>query len=135
MRFSNLILLSILAMSLSVATASAKKPAPASPGQAALDREELMVLNLNRGPKSARFYMSESLKAAKIAEHNLSLAQHQVEQADAAFAKARNRPDDRAMQATVERLKSAMSSAQQLQMLLEEAEAELKGDIQNTLVR
>jgi hypothetical protein len=100
-----------------------------------LKREEMMVYNLNRGPKSARFYQLESLKATRLMQHHLELAQHQVEQVDAAYARIRNKPDDRTMQPTVERLKTALQTAQQLETQLKAAGDEMKSDIQQTLIR
>src|SRR5262245_36185271 len=65
-----------------------------------MKREEMMVMNLTRGQKSAKTYLFESLKSIKEIEDNLERAQHQVEQVDAAYAKIRRHPDDRTMQTT-----------------------------------
>jgi hypothetical protein len=100
-----------------------------------LQREEMLVYNLNRGPKSARFYMIESLKALRKIERDLDRAQSQVEQVDSAFNRARGRSDDRTMEATVARLKAARETAQRLEQELEQAGDVLKADIQHTLIK
>jgi hypothetical protein len=108
------------------------KQAPTRPS---LKREEMIVLNLNRGPGSARMMMLQSLKSAKDIEHNLDKARHQVEQVDALFAKAANRPDDRSMQQTVDALKLAEETAKKLQEQIEAAQQELRSDVQQTLIK
>ena len=59
----------------------------------------------------------------------------QVQQTDANYAKARNRPDDRTMLGTVERLKQAQETMQKLEEQLEAANDELKSDIETTLIQ
>lgn len=79
--------------------------------------------------------MLQSLKSAKDIEHNLDKARHQVEQVDALFAKAANRPDDRSMQQTVDALKLAEETAKKLQEQIEAAQQELRSDVQQTLIK
>jgi hypothetical protein len=132
------ITMSFFAAAALLATSSLPVMAKRSPGNAnpeLLKREEMMVYNLNRGPKSARFYQLDSLKATRLVQHDLEKAQHQVEQVDAAYAKVRNRPDDLTMQPTVARLKAALLTAQELESQLEQVSDELKSDIQQTLIR
>ena len=99
-----------------------------------LKREEMMVYNLNRGPKSARFYQLESLKASRLIQRDIERAQHQVEQVDASYAKARGHAEERTMQPTVARLKTALQTAQELERQLDACGDELKSDIQQTLL-
>src|SRR5262245_29515962 len=83
-----------------------------------LQREEMLVYNLNRGPKSTRFYLLKSLKAMREMEKDIERAQHQVEQVDATYNRARGRSDDRTMEGTVARLKTALQTAQRLEQEL-----------------
>lgn len=112
----------------------AKKPRPVDPSTL-LKREETMVLNLGQGPKSAKFYVLHSLNTTRNLQKDLYRAMRQVEQVDTNYAKARQRPDDRTMSGTVERLKRAQETAEKLEKELQEANVELKSDIQNTLIR
>src|SRR6185437_9213434 len=96
-------------------TISQAKHPPNPDAQGNLKREEMMVMNLNHGPNSARFYIAESLHATRIMERDLDKAQQQVEQVDAAYAKAKNRPDDRSMQQTAGHLRNALQEVRQLQ--------------------
>jgi hypothetical protein len=116
-------------------TTSAKHIPPREKPSELLRREEMMVLNLDRGPKSTHYYLLESLKATRTIQKSLERARHQVEQVDGSFAKAKNRPDDRTMNSTVQRIKAAEQTAQQLEQQLKEAEDELKADIKQTLIR
>ena len=111
--------------------AQAKHPPKAESD--AFKREEKVVLNLTQAPKSARWYIQDSLKATKASVKGIDKALHQVEQADATFARAKRHPDDRTMNATVQRLQLALKNAQQLQQQLEDANADLKSDVTQTL--
>jgi hypothetical protein len=111
-----------------------KKTRPVEPQQL-MKREETMVLNLNLGKGSTKYYILESLRKSREMQKNLYRAMRQVEQTDANYAKARNRPDDRTMGGTVERLKQAQATAEKLEQDLEAANSELKSDIQNTLIQ
>src|SRR5579883_2685599 len=98
-------------------------------------REEILVLNLNRGAKSAGSYLIQSVRGLRIIERNLDKALNQVEQADATYARACRRPDDRTMLNTAEHLKKAAKTAKELEIELKNASSELKSDIQQTLIR
>jgi hypothetical protein len=111
-----------------------KKPQRVEPKQL-MKREETMVLNLNLGKGSTKFYILESLRISREMQKNLGRAMRQVEQTDANYAKSRNRPDDRTMTGTVERLKQAQATAEKLEQDLEAANSELKSDIQSTLIQ
>jgi GTPase SAR1 family protein len=135
---SKFVILAVLALSCLVAvpSAPAKKQKPKPIDQSVLmKREETMVLNLNRGPGSTKFYLLESLRRTREMQKDLFRAMRQVEQTDANYAKARNRADDRTMNATVERLKRAQATAEKLEQELEAASTELKSDIQATLIQ
>lgn len=93
-----------------------------------------MILNLERAPKSAKYLILMALRQTRESEKGIDRAIRQVEQADATFAKARNKRDSRTMDTTVGRLKAALATAQQLETQLQEANQELKSDVQQTLV-
>ncbi len=129
------ILVALLLLSCGIGEADAKKsPKPPKQDAGAFQREEVMVLNLTKAPKSAKFYLLKNLKANRETQHELQRAISQIEQADANFAKAHRRPDDRTMTATVNRFKAALQTSQQLEEQLNAANAELKADVQSTLV-
>jgi hypothetical protein len=109
-----------------------KKPQRAEP---VMKREETMVMNLNHGQGSTKFYILEGLRRTREMQHNILRAQRQVEATDANYAKARNRADDRTMTGTVERLKQVQVTLEKLEQDLEAANTELKSDIQNTLLQ
>lgn len=123
-----------LALPIAYGFGGSKKPKPVD-SSVLLKREETMVLNLGKGPKSARFYLLQSLSSVREMDKNLYRAMRQVEQVDANYAKARNRRDDLTMQSTVARIKKAQETLGQLEQELEQANNELKSDIQNTLIR
>jgi hypothetical protein len=126
-------LLTLLLMS---GTMSPFAEAKKAPKQAAVSfkREETIILNLEKAPKSAKHIILTSLRSAKETEKQLDKAIRQVEQADANFAKARNQRDSRTMNTTVERLKAAMQTTQQLEEQLDAANKELRADVQQTLI-
>jgi hypothetical protein len=68
-------------------------------------------------------------------QHQILRAQRQVEATDANYAKARNRSDDRTMTGTVERFKEVQLTLSKLEQDLEAANAQLKADIQSTLLQ
>jgi hypothetical protein len=114
--------------------AEAKHQRPVDPSSL-MKREETMVINLNHGQGSTKFYLLESLRKSREMQKNLARAIRQVETTDAAYNKARRRPDDRTMSGTVERLKQCIATAEKLEQDLDAASAELKSDIQNTLIQ
>lgn len=126
------VLIALAALAVTCSSTEAKKdpkPAPVS-----FQREETMILNLERAPKSAKYLILMALRQTRESEKGIDRAIRQVEQADATFAKARNKRDSRTMDTTVGRLKAALATAQQLETQLQEANQELKSDVQQTLV-
>ena len=97
-------------------------------------RTEFMVMNLNRGPKSAGNFIAESLKGTRDTIKVLDRAARQVEQVDREFAKSKGRPDDRYLAPSTERIKEALKSAQKLETDLQAAREELKSGIQHSLI-
>jgi hypothetical protein len=124
----------MVGLALAPTISQAKRP-PSTEPPVNLKREEMMVFNLNHGPKSARFYITESLKATRIMERDLEKAAQQVEQVDAAYAKAKNRPDDRTMQQSAGHLRNALQEVKQLQSDLLDSSDQLSNDIKGTLIR
>jgi hypothetical protein len=100
-----------------------------------MKREETMVMNLNHGQGSTKFYILEGLRKTREMQHQILRAQRQVEATDANYAKARNRSDDRTMTGTVERFKEVQLTLSKLEQDLEAANAQLKADIQSTLLQ
>jgi hypothetical protein len=100
-----------------------------------LDRAQMMVFNLNRGPESAGFYLLKSLKETQSMARSLDKAARQVEQADAFFAKSRGRADDRFLSSSQQQLTKAQKTAEQLHNELAACYDDLKTSIKQTLVR
>jgi hypothetical protein len=111
-----------------------KKPRPVDPSTL-MKREETMVLNLQTGSKSAKYFVLHSLKTTRDMQRDLFKAMRQVETVDSNYAKARKRPDDRTLAGTVTRLKKAQEAAEQLEKELDLVNQQLKSDIQSTLIR
>jgi len=97
-------------------------------------RSEYMVMNLNKGPKSAGFFISQSLKETRDSIKTLDRALRQVEQVDREYAKSKGRPDDRYLAGSQDRIREALKAAQQLEQQLVAAREELKFGIQKSLV-
>ncbi len=125
-------LLLVLLLSCIAATESLAKKKSAD--SSTLRREETMVLNLNTGSKSAKFFVLQSLRTTRETQKNLTKAIRQVEQVDSNYAKARQRPDDRTLAGTAERLKQAQATAEKLEKDLDQVNVQLKSDIQSTLI-
>lgn len=100
-----------------------------------LDRAQMMVFGLNRGPESAGFYVLKSLKETQSMVRVLDKAARQVEQADAFYAKSRGHADDRFLSSTQQQLSKAQKTAEQLHNELSAAYDDLKASIRQTLVR
>lgn len=104
-------------------------------GALKLDRAQMMVFGLNRGPDSAGFYLLKSLKETQAMARVLDKATRQVEQADAFYAKSRGRADDRFLSSTYQQVAKAQKTAEQLHSELAAAYDDLKSSIKQTLVR
>lgn len=107
----------------------------AKPDALKLDRAQMMVFGLNRGPESAGFYVLKSLKDTQSMVRVLDKANRQIEQADAFYAKSRGRADDRFLSSTQQQLAKAQKTAEQLQSELTSAYDDLKVSIKQTIVR
>ena len=91
------------------------------------DDEATAAIFLNKG---------EPYKAGdRMVQKDLDRAQNQVAQIDQTYANSRNKPDNLAMQTTVERLKLALQTAEKLEQELEAAQTELKADVQQRLLK
>jgi hypothetical protein len=121
------------AAALSTTGLDAKQKSRQSP-EDAFKREETMLLNLNKAPKSPRFYILTSLKQTRIIEKNIDRCLSQVDQADAVYHKMTHKPDDRTLSASIKRLKDAQQTAKQLEQQLQDAQEQLKADVQQTLI-
>lgn len=118
-----------------LATASLDaKPQSGPSAKDAFKREETLLLNLNLAPKSPRFYMLQSLKQTRIIKKNIDRSLSQIEQADVVYHKATHKPDDRTLSSSIKRLKDAQETAKLLEQQLQDAQEQLKSDVQQTLV-
>jgi hypothetical protein len=106
----------------------------AKEGNVSFKREETIILNLERAPKAPKHIILTALRTTKATQKELDRAIRQVENADEAFAKARGKRDSRTMSTTVHRLAAALKTAQQLEQELNAANAELRADVQQTLI-
>jgi hypothetical protein len=97
-------------------------------------REETIILNLERAPKAPKHVILTALRTNRTTQKELDRAIRQIERADETFAKARNKRDTRTMTTTVQRLQAALQTAQQLEKDLTAANAELRADVQQTLI-
>jgi len=119
---------------LSMGSEARKAPAPPQEQTPQFNRAQMLVMNLNRGPKSAGFYISQSLRTVRDAIKGLERAQRQVEQADKEYAKSKGKPDDRYLAEAADRIKKAVVDAQALENELQIARDELKSSITQSLV-
>ena len=99
-----------------------------------MNRSQVMLLNLKTAPMSAGYYLVTSYGTSKTITKNLESALNQVEAVDKAYAKYRRRPDDRFMQSTCLKITLARQTAQDLELQLGDAFAELKSNIEETLI-
>jgi len=98
------------------------------------DREQLLVLNLNRGPNSCGYTVVTALKQTRTMCKDLDRARRQLEQIDISFARYKGKPDNRYLQPTSERLKQAEETALLLEGQLKDTYQELKSSIQQALI-
>ncbi len=99
-----------------------------------LNRNQIMLLNLKTAPMSAGYYIVEAHRISKEISQDLERAFNQIEAVDKAYAKYRHRPDDRFMQSTCLKVTLARQTAEDLQQQLEDAFAQLKSNIEETLI-
>ena len=101
---------------------------PAIPGQARhkaktetspqFDRNQIMLINLDRGQSSTSAYLKDSLDATRGTMKELDKGLHQLEQVDKSYAKSRGRPDDNYLAGPEDEIKAARKSAEQLEAQL-----------------
>ena len=99
-----------------------------------LNRSQIMLLNLKTAPLSAGYYIVTSYRTSKSISQDLEKAFNQVTEVDKAYAKYRHRPDDRFMQSACLKITLARQTAQELQDQLQDSFAELKSNIEETLI-
>jgi hypothetical protein len=99
-----------------------------------LNRNQVMLLNLKTAPMSAGYYIVDAHRIGKEISQDLERAFNQIEAVDKTYAKYRHRPDDRFMQSTCLKVTLARQTTQDLQQQLEDAFAELKSNIEETLI-
>ena len=99
-----------------------------------LNRNQIMLLNLKTAPMSAGFYIVSSYHTTKEITQNLERALNQVMAVDKSYAKYRGRPDDRFMQSACLKITLARQTAQDLEDQVHDAFAELKSNIDETLI-
>jgi hypothetical protein len=99
-----------------------------------LNRSQVMLLNLKTAPMSAGYFLVTSHRTSKTIAQDLERALNQVTAVDQAYAKYRHRPDDRFMQSTCLKITLARQTAQDLEQQLQDAFAELKSNIEETLI-
>ncbi|HEY9869206.1 MAG TPA: hypothetical protein V6D08_08570 [Candidatus Obscuribacterales bacterium] len=121
-----------LMLSLLLIPGQARKPAKPPPAPK-FDREQIMMMNLTRGPGSTGFYVVQSLRHTKEMVRNLDKALRQLEQVEKSYAKSRGRPDDRPLASSAERIRQAHATAGQLETQLREAFQDLKSSVSQTL--
>ena len=99
-----------------------------------LNRSQTMLLNLKTAPDSSGYYIVQSYRTSKEITNNLEKALTQLAAVDQNYAKYRGRPDDRFLQAASLKVTLARQTAQELQMQLQDAYAELKSSVQEALI-
>ena len=99
-----------------------------------LNRSQTMLLNLKTAPESSGYYIVQSYRTSKEITSNLEKALSQLAAVDQSYAKYRGRPDDRFLQAASLKVTLAKQTAQELQMQLQDAFAELKSSVEQALI-
>lgn len=93
-----------------------------------------MLLNLKTAPQSAGYYLINSYHTSKEISKDLESALNQMMAVDKTYAKYRHRPDDRFLQSACLKATLARQTAQELQEQLQDAFAELRSSIEETLI-
>jgi len=99
-----------------------------------MNRNQLMLLNLKTAPQSAGYYLVNSYHNSKEISKDLESALNQMMAVDKTYAKYRHRPDDRFLQSACLKVTLARQTAQELEQQLQDAFAELKSSIEETLI-
>lgn len=100
---------------------------------AGFDREQTMLMNLQKAPNSSGFFLMMSLSTTKKMIRDIDKSLSQLETVDKAFAKSRGRPDSRYLEPTQLKIVQARSTAEQLENELRSAYLELKKGVQDTI--
>lgn len=98
------------------------------------DREQTMLLNLQRQPNSTGFFLVQSNGRCKEIVRDLARALRQLEEVDKAYAKSRGKPDSRYLEGTKLKMINAGKTAERLHDELWDTFQDLKKSISNTLV-
>jgi len=122
-----------LALTVLASFSEAKKP-PEVASARRFDREQFMVMNLNRGHGSSGYYLVTALRITKDVGSDLEKAARQLEQVDKSYARSRGKPDDRYLSTTSDKINAARKTAAELETKLRDAYQDLKASIQQTLV-
>jgi hypothetical protein len=125
--------LSLLVLMAFFPLASIAKKQPVSSG--ALTREQVMLMNLNIGPKSSGALLLSSLRQMKQIINDLDKAQRQLAQIDANYAKSRGTPDDRYFTQSNKLIEESREQAQLLEDKIKQSHTELKSSIKDVLLR
>ncbi len=99
-----------------------------------LNRNQIMLLNLKTAPLSAGYYIVHSHQSSKEIVQYLDNALNQIVAVDKTYAKYRKRPDDRFLQTACLKITLAKQTAQELEQQLQDAFAELKVSIDDTII-
>lgn len=97
------------------------------------DREQTMLMNLQKSPGSSGFSIMMSLSKTKEMVRDIDKALAQLEAVDKSFAKSRGKPDSRFLEPAQLKIVQARNTAQQLEEELRSAYLELKKSVQDTL--
>jgi hypothetical protein len=99
-----------------------------------LNRSQTMLLNLKTAPESSGYYIVQAHRISKEIIVSLEKALSQLAAVDQSYAKYRKRPDDRFLQVASLKTTLAKQTAQDLQMQLEDAYAQLKTSVEEALI-
>lgn len=126
--------LSLILLFLNVQPSSSIFKAKASTDKDNFDRAQNLVINLNRVEGSSGWYLLEGMRFCRDMDHHLTKAMRQVQEVDSTYARLRGRPDNKYLDTTAIKIDRAIQANQQLNADLKDAFAELKAQIQETIV-
>lgn len=111
---------------------SKKGEKPAS--EPKMDHAATVIWNLNHMETSAGWYVLKSLKTAKVMDHDLLKAFHQIDEADKTYARLRGRADEKYLQEALLKLERAQQARALLETDLREAFDQLNDSIKEVLI-
>jgi len=111
--------------------ALSKQDAAADSG---FDRAQTLIVNLNKKPESAGFFLLEGMRFAETMDHDILKALRQVQAVEKTYAGLRGRPDSRYFEVTEIKIEKAIASNDALRADLRDAYSQLKAQIKDTLV-